>query len=64
VPTLTLTPETVDALGVAPADLLGPTLSASAGRLLQALLVSRGFDPSRTIHVSELADGGGFLLTQ
>jgi len=54
-PTLTLTTGTVDALGVARSDLLEPTLGAGAGRVLEALLASRGFDLTSTIHVSELA---------
>ena len=62
--TLTLTTGTADAVGVARADLREPTLSPSAGRLLEALLRSSGFDVTRAIHVSELADGAGFVLTQ
>jgi hypothetical protein len=63
-PMLTLTPGTVDALGILRTDLQQPTLSADTGRLLDALLMSRGFDLRHTIHVSELAAGAGFLLTQ
>ena len=64
VPTLTLTLETLAALGVSRGDLLQPVLSSDATRLLEALLVSRGFDISRAVQVIELASGEGFVLTQ
>jgi hypothetical protein len=51
-------------MGLALADLLEPTLSNDAVRLLEGLLRSRGFDMTHTIHVTELADAGGFVLTQ
>jgi hypothetical protein len=63
-PTLVLTTSMADELGVARPDLLGPTLSVDAGRLLEALLMSRGFDLGRTVHVSEMVGGSGFVLTQ
>ena len=63
-PIVTLTPGTADAMGLALADLLEPTLSNDAVRLLEGLLRSRGFDMTHTIHVTELADAGGFVLTQ
>jgi hypothetical protein len=64
VPTLALTWETLAALGVSRDDLLQPVLSSDATRLLEALLVSRGFDISRAVQVIELTSGAGFVLTQ
>ena len=63
-PTLVLTTSMADELGVAPADLLGSTLSVDAGRLLEELLRSRGFDLSRPVHLNDMAGGIGFVLTQ
>ena len=63
-PTLVLTTSMADELGVAPAALVGPILSADAGRLLEGVLMSRGFDLTRSVHVSEIAGGRGFVLTQ
>jgi hypothetical protein len=56
--------ETLAALGVSRGDLLQPVLSSDATRLLGALLVSRGFDVTRAVRVTELASGEGFVLTQ
>ena len=63
-PTLTLTQETIDALGIARVDIIQAVLPASAKRLREALLASRGFDVTRSVYVRELANGEGFLLTQ
>jgi len=62
--TLTLTSGTADAAWAARGDLREPTLGAGAGRLLEGLLRSRGFDVTRTVQVSELADGVAFVLPQ
>jgi hypothetical protein len=43
-PTLTLTEQTLEALGIVHADIVEPVLPANAKRLLEALLVSRGFE--------------------
>jgi hypothetical protein len=64
VPTLTLTLETLTALGVPRDDLLEPVLSSEAIRHLEALLTSRGFDVTRAVRVIELASGEGFVLAQ
>jgi hypothetical protein len=64
VPTLTLTLETLAAVGVSRDDLLQPALSSDAKRLLEALLTSRGFDVTRAVRVIELASGEGFVLAQ
>jgi hypothetical protein len=63
-PTLVLTTSMADELGVARADLLGSTLSEDAGRLLEGLLRSRGFDLSCPVHIIEMAGDSGFVLTQ
>jgi hypothetical protein len=63
-PTLILTNETVDALGVSRAELRQQELTADAKRALAALLTGRGFDVTRTIYVREMANAEGFLLTQ
>jgi hypothetical protein len=63
-PTLVLTTSMADELGIARADLLGSTLTEDPGRLLEGLLMSRGFDLSRLVHVSEMAGSSGFVLTQ
>ena len=63
-PTLLLTNETVDALGVSRDELRQQELTADARRVLAALLTGHGFDVTRAIHVRELANAEGFLLTQ
>jgi len=62
-PTITLTRATLEALGVSPDDFTG-AITVEAKRLLEPLLASRGFDVTRTVHVVELANGEGFVLTQ
>ena len=57
-PTLTLTLDTLAALGVSRDDLLQPVLSSDATRLLEPLLASRGFDISRAVQVIERAATG------
>jgi hypothetical protein len=61
VPTLTVTRETLDALGVSAADLQEPTLTGHAKRGLEAILASRGFDVTRDIEVIVLPSGGVVL---
>jgi hypothetical protein len=63
-PTLLLTNETVDALGVSRAELRQQELTAEARRVLATLLTGHGFDVTRAIYVRELANAEGFLLTQ
>jgi hypothetical protein len=63
-PTLTLTLDTAAALGVSRDDLRQGVLPADAMRALEGLLASRGFHVKRSVYVTELAEGEGFLLTQ
>jgi hypothetical protein len=44
--------------------MLRPELNQDAKRVLEALLVSRGFNVRGLIHVSELSGRDGFVLTQ
>jgi hypothetical protein len=61
-PTVTVSPELLHVLG---ASLAGVNeLDRDAKRLLEALLVSRGFDLKAAIRVSPLPRAEGFLLTQ
>jgi hypothetical protein len=62
--TLTLTLETLAALGISRDDLLQPAPSSDAKRRLEALLTSRGFDVSGAVRVIELTSGEGFVLMQ
>jgi hypothetical protein len=62
-PTLTLTAETLATLGVRRAQLV-PTFTLDGRGLVEALLVSRGFDMTRAVRVVELASGDGFVFTQ
>jgi hypothetical protein len=62
-PTLTLTPATLKELNIKSGLLEDSPLAGDALRALSALLVARGFDPSRPVAVVAL-DGGSFLLTQ
>jgi hypothetical protein len=61
-PTLTLTIETLDALGVSRADFQESTPSSAATRAREGM--SRGFDVTRTVHVIVLASGEGVVLTK
>jgi hypothetical protein len=63
-PTLTVSRETLEALGVSYADLLGSSLTGHAKRSLEPMLASRGFDPARDIRLVVLASGEGVVLTQ
>ena len=62
--TLTVTRETLEALGVSSADLQQPSLTGHAKRSLEPMLASRGFDPARDIHLVVLVGGEGIVLTQ
>jgi hypothetical protein len=63
VPTITLTMDTLNALGVSLADLL-PILQRETVTLLEPLLASRGFDVTKDVRVVVLATGDGVVLTQ
>jgi hypothetical protein len=63
-PTLTLSTRVVEDLGLTRAEMLRPELNQDAKRVLEALLVSRGFNLHGLIHVSELSGRDGFVLTQ
>jgi len=62
-PTLTLTIETLAILGASRAHLI-PTMTLEGRGLLEAHLVSHGFDMARAIRVVELPSGEGFVITQ
>jgi hypothetical protein len=62
-PTLTLSPDTLEQLGVRRAHLV-PTFTLEGRGLLEGLLASRGFDMARAIRVVELGSGEGFVFTQ
>jgi hypothetical protein len=57
-PTLTLSPDTLEQLGVRRAHLV-PTFTLEGRGLLEGLLASRGFDMAPAIRVVELANGEG-----
>jgi hypothetical protein len=61
--TMTLTCETMSALGISDADLTTPQLGGRAKQLLEPLLASSGFDMSRGIRVIRLAVMG-YILEQ
>jgi hypothetical protein len=63
-PTLTVSNRLMEDLGLTRAEMLRPELNQDATRVLEALLVSRGFDLDALIHVSELPGDDGFVLTQ
>ena len=63
-PTITLTLETLDAVGVSYSDLQESTLAPDVTRVLEGMLVSRGFDVTRAVHVIVLATGEGVVLAQ
>jgi len=60
-PTLTVTRQTLEALGVSAADLREPTLTGHARRRLEAILASQGFDPTGDIDAVVLQSGGVIL---
>jgi hypothetical protein len=62
-PILTVTQETLEALGVSSADIQEPILTGHAKRSL-AMLASRGFDVASPIRVVVLATRDGVVLTQ
>ena len=62
-PSLTVTRETFEALGVTMSDLREPRLAGHARRALEPLLASRGFDLSGEIAFTVLADDS-IVLTQ
>jgi hypothetical protein len=53
-----------EVLGVSTAELQQSTLGLDSKRRLEAMLASRGFDMTRTIHVVVLSGGEGIVLTQ
>jgi len=61
-PTLTVSLALLETLGVNLNDV--DELNHEAARVLEALLVSRGFNITKTIHVRRLPRDEGFLLTQ
>jgi hypothetical protein len=63
-PILTVTQETLEALGVSSADIQEPILTGHAKRSLEAMLASRGFDVASPICVVVLATWDGVVLTQ
>jgi hypothetical protein len=63
IPTLTLSSETLTALGVRREHLV-PTFTPEGRRLLEALLTSCGFNMARAVRVVELASNEGFVFTQ
>jgi hypothetical protein len=62
-PTLTVSPGAIKALGCSAADVREPALTTEAKRALEPLLVSFGFQLDRVIRVVQLATGG-FVLAQ
>jgi 5-enolpyruvylshikimate-3-phosphate synthase len=60
-PTITVTREMLDALGVSVADLQGLTLTGPAKRSLEAMLAPRGFDVTGDIEAVVLPSGGVVL---
>jgi hypothetical protein len=62
-PTITLTPETLSALGLTEDDLRPSPLADHAKTVLGPMLTSRGFDLTRAIRTVELATGG-FVVAQ
>jgi hypothetical protein len=60
---LSLAPKTLADLGVTRAHLV-PALTLEGRRLIQAHLVSRGFDITGAIRVVELPVEGGFIFMQ
>jgi hypothetical protein len=63
-PVLTMTMDSVEALGLSRDELQQSTLALDSKRRLEPMLTSRGFDMTRTIHVVVLANGEGIVLTQ
>ena len=60
-PTLTVTRQTLEALGISAADLREPTPSGHAKRRLEAMLASQGFDLTGNIDAVVLPSGGVVL---
>jgi hypothetical protein len=63
-PVLTLTMDSVEALGLSRDKLQQSTLGLDSKRRLEPMLASRGFDMTRTVHVVVLDNGEGIVLTQ
>jgi hypothetical protein len=63
-PVLTLTMDSVEALGLSRDELQQSTAALDSKRRLEPMLTSRGFDMMRTVHVVVLANGEGVVLTQ
>jgi hypothetical protein len=61
---LTLSTRVVEDLGLTRAEMPRAELNQDAKRVLEALLVSRGFNLHGLIHISELSGRDGFVLTQ
>ena len=62
--TATFSLELLDSLGISPDEMRPPELGTHTQHRLDALLVSRGFHDMAPVRVTELPNGGGFLLTQ
>jgi hypothetical protein len=63
-PTITVTREMLEALGISSADLHEPILTGHAKRSLEGALTAHGFDVTRDIGLVVLASGEGVVLTQ
>ena len=63
-PTVTLTLETLTTLGVRSADLMRDVLPPETVKLLEPLLIARGFDVTRSVNVVVPATDEGVTLTQ
>ena len=63
-PTITVTREMLEALGISSADLYEPILTGHAKRSLEGTLTSHGFDVTRDVSLVVLASGEGIVLTQ
>jgi len=62
-PTLVLTNDVLERMAVRPAELIGKDrLEGDVRRVLEPLLVSRGFNVHGRVHITSTA--GGFVLTQ
>ena len=64
-PTLTVTNEVLERLGIGPEELADTRrLEGKARRALEPLLASRGFNIFGTVYISTLPTNDGFVLTQ
>ncbi len=63
-PTITLTLDTLKALGVRPIELLPGVLPPQTVQILEPTLVAHGFDMTRDVQIVVLAAGGGVVLTE